>query len=140
MKTNRKNIAGFSLIEVMIVVVIVGILATVAIPGYQRYVIQANRTAATACLTEMAQFMERTYTQNMTYAPVGIGIPAIGCVNELGQRYTFSLANLGRRTYTLSAVPTALQNDADCGTLTLNQAGQKGALGGIDADVVRQCW
>jgi len=140
LKTNRKYTQGFTLTEILVVVAIIAILTAVAIPGYQRYVIQANRTSATACLTEMAQFMERTYTQNMTYAPEGIAVPAIGCVNELAQRYTFSLANLGRRTFTVSATPTATQNDTECGVLTLNQAGQKGALGGVDAATVRMCW
>ncbi len=139
MAVNKKS-AGFSLIEIMIVVVIVGVLASIAIPGYQRYVIQTNRTAATACLTELAQFMERTYTQNMTYAPEGLGVPELACVNDLTARYNFDLANLARRTYTVLAVPTALQNDADCGTLTLNQAGRKGAAGGFDANTVRSCW
>lgn len=140
MNQRKKLVRGFSLIEVMIVVVIVGILVAVAFPGYRDYIIQSNRTSATACLTELAQFMERNYTQNMTYATEDIAIPAIACVNDLSERYSFELGNVNRRTYTLSAQPTSLQNDVDCGTLTLNQAGQKGAGGGFNADTVRNCW
>lgn len=140
MKTSNTKNAGFSLIEVMVVVAIIGVLASIAIPGYQRYVIQTNRTAAAACLTELAQFMERTYTQNMTYAPDDIDVPALGCVNDLDARYGFEFSNLARRTYTVSAVPTGMQNDAACGTLTINQAGQKGAAGSFDNAVVNACW
>ncbi|GAB2906673.1 type IV pilin protein [Rheinheimera gaetbuli] len=132
--------AGFSLIEVMIVVVIVGILASIAVPSYQRYVITSNRTTATACLTELAQFMERTYTQNMRYNPNGFVLPQLQCRTDLAQRYGFALSNHNIRTYTLSAQPTSIQNDTECGTLTLNQAGQKGAAGGFNANTVRNCW
>lgn len=136
--SNRET--GFSLIEVMIVVVIVGVLASIAVPSYQRYVISTNRTSATACLTELAQSMERTYTQNMRYNPQGFVLPQIQCRADLAQRYGFTLGNHNARTYTISAVPTSLQNDTDCGTLTLNQAGQKGAAGGFNIATVRQCW
>lgn len=136
----KKVLTGFTLIEVMITVVIIGILASIAYPSYQNYVIKTNRAAAKACLTELAQFMERSYTQNMAYNPAGFVLPANECRNVLVNRYTFTLTNLNARTFTLSAVPTTIQNDSDCGTLTLNQAGQKGAAGGTDAAVVRQCW
>lgn len=137
--SNRKN--GFTLVELMIAVAIVGILAAIALPSYQAYVIRSNRAAAAACLNEFAQFMERNYTQNMRYNPAGFALPQLQCADQLSARYQFSSidAALGQRTYTLQAVPTTLQQD-DCGTLTLNQAGRKGANGGFDAAVVRQCW
>lgn len=140
MKTNMTTAKGFSLIELMVVVAIVGIMVAIAYPGYQNYIIGANRTSATACLTELAQFMERSYTQNMAYNPVGMVLPQSQCRNDLQARYSFTLNNLTARTYTLSAAPTALQKDTECGTLTLNQAGQRGAAGGTDAAVVRACW
>lgn len=140
MNNNIKNTAGFSLIEVMITVVIVGILLAVAVPGYRDYIISSNRTAATACLTELAQFMERTYTQSMAYNPVGFVFQQSQCRDDLAERYTFTLSNHAARTFTLSAIPTTLQSDAACGTLTLNQAGQRGAAGGVNAATVRQCW
>jgi type IV pilus assembly protein PilE len=140
MNKMTKKVIGFSLIELMVVVAIVGILAAIAYPSYQNYIIRSNRTSATACLTELSQFMERSYTQNMAYNPVGMALPQSQCRNDLQKRYTFSLGSLTARTYTVSAVPTALQSDAQCGTLTLNQAGQKGAAGGTDPAVVRACW
>lgn len=138
---NKKITEGMTLIEIMIVVVIVGILATIAYPSYQNYVIKTNRGAATACLLELSQFMERLYTQNMTYTPVpNVALPTLACTNDLVQRYSFALSNRAARAYTVAATPTSLQNDTDCGTLTLNQAGQKGAAGGFNVATVRQCW
>lgn len=136
----RYNI-GFTLVELMVAVAIVGILASIALPSYQAYVIRTNRAAAVACLTELAQFMERNYTQNMRYDPAGFILPQLQCADQLSARYQFGSvdAALGQRTYTLQAVPTTIQQD-DCGTLTLDQAGRKGANGGFDVELVRQCW
>lgn len=132
---------GFTIIELMIALAIVGILSAIALPAYQDYVIRSNRAAAAACLTEFAQFMERNYTQNMRYDSVGFALPELQCADQLSARYQFSSvgAALAQRAYTLQAVPTTLQQD-DCGTLTLDQAGRKGANGGFDVAVVRKCW
>lgn len=137
-----KLVKGMTLIEVMIVVVIIGILASIAYPSYQRYVITANRGAASACLLELSQFMERLYTQNMTYSPdPAVAMPALACRNDVADRYTFSFSTRTDRTYTLAATPIGSQNDTECGILTLNQTGQKGALNGAASlAVVRQCW
>ncbi|MDP2716340.1 type IV pilin protein [Rheinheimera sp.] len=139
---SKRFIKGMTLIEVMIVVVIVGILASIAYPSYQNYVTRTNRGAASACLLELSQFMERLYTQNMTYIPdPEVLLPALTCRNDLAQRYTFAFTNRAARAYTLAAQPTAIQNDAVCGVLTLDQTGRKGALNGAAGlDVIRQCW
>ncbi|QBL10198.1 type IV pilin protein [Rheinheimera sp. D18] len=136
---NKNKQTGFSLVEVMIVVLIIGILASVAFPSYRDYVLTSNRTAAQACLMELSQVMERSYTQNMRYNPNGFVLPNLQCRNDLAARYTFALAAVAERTYRLSAAPTSIQSDG-CGTLLLTHTGQKGAQGGFTAADVDRCW
>lgn len=134
----KNRYQGFSLIEVMVVVVIIGIISSIAYPSYMSYVLRTNRTAAGACLIEVSQFMERSYTAAFSY--VGVAQPALQCVNDLSQRYAFALTNQTARTYTANATPIGAQVNDDCGVLTLNQAGAKGANGGFNVADVRKCW
>ncbi|MCG5493544.1 type IV pilin protein [Ectothiorhodospira variabilis] len=133
--TRSIQTAGFTLIEVMITVAIIGILAAIAYPSYQHYVTNTNRGAAQACLHEHAQFMERYYTSNMTYEDAA---PNPGCVSNVDNAYTFSVTS-GSSTYTVTATPIGAQaqRDSKCGALTLNQRGERGAAG--DAGV-SGCW
>lgn len=129
---------GFTLIELMITVAIVAILAALAYPSYVSHVQKTRRASATACLTELSQWMERNYTTCLSYALTGAGcgtamttlqLPALACRNDLAGAYVFSLiANPTASAYTLQAVPQGAQaSDVRCGTLTLTQTGAKGA-------------
>jgi type IV pilus assembly protein PilE len=139
MKSSSRN-GGFTLVELMIVVLIVSILAAIAVPSYQRYVMRSFRAAARACMMEYSQQMERFYTTNLTY--VG-GAPALGCSTESGLdvRYTITVpaATLAARAYTITGVPQGVQatQDTQCGTLTLDQAGVRGEGG---TGTVNDCW
>jgi type IV pilus assembly protein PilE len=133
---------GFTLIELMIVVAIVAILAAVALPSYQSYVVRTQRSAATSCLAEMAQFMERVYTTSLRYDQnngAATALPATQCRNDIAARYTVVLAAVDQRTFSVTAVPQGVQAAADtaCATLSIDQTGSKAVSG---TGTVAMCW
>jgi type IV pilus assembly protein PilE len=122
---------GFTLIELMITVAIVGILAAIAYPSYQEYVKKSRRVDAEGVLLGLANAMERRFTETNSY--VGATNPAAGTY------YTVTISASTASSYTLSAAPTGAQSTDKCGTLTLTQTGAKGftAATGITLD---DCW
>ena len=136
-------VRGFTLIELMIVVLVIGILAAIALPSYQRHVTETRRGAAQGCLLELAQFSERFYTTNMTY--VGLALPATQCRTDLAVFYTFSLNGVpDARTYSLQAVTQGGQatRDPNCATLRIDQTGDRTSLNSANAASAANpaCW
>lgn len=139
---NTKLQRGFTLIELMIVIAIVGILTSLAYPSYLNHIIKTKRGNAGGCLMELAQWMERNYTTCLAYDKTGTGcattvdtaaLPSPACTTDLNTSYNFAIAStpaLSAATYQLNATPIAGSSqakDTTCGTLTLNQNGVKGA-------------
>jgi type IV pilus assembly protein PilE len=138
---------GFTLIEVMIVVVIVSILAAIGYPSYLNHVRKSARAEAKVRLMQVAQLEERYFTEKNTYttdiaALLGVtGTVYSNSNNDAGSAYQITIAagtpGIGT-SFTLSAVPQGSQTgDTECGTLQLVHTGKKQITGTGNAT---QCW
>lgn len=114
---------GFTLIEMLIVVAIIGILGTIAYPSYNESALKSRRAEAQADLTELSGFMERFFTENSDYRAAVL--PFLVSPRTGTSYYTLSISSVALSAYTLRAVPVGAQTADSCGTLTLNQTGQQ---------------
>jgi type IV pilus assembly protein PilE len=132
---------GFTLIEVMIVVAIVAIIAAVALPSYQTHVQTTRRGAATGCLLEMAQQMERGYTTSLSYGPTST-LPSVACTSSIAAEYSFEFSGGASQTttYAIQATPIGSQASDPCGTLEIDHKTVKKAAGSQAAADVKRCW
>lgn len=135
---------GFTLIEVMVVVVVIGVLAAIALPSYRSYIERSHRASAKATLLEAAQFMERFRSANFSYASVPSASPPTPPTlptrltvspSDGTPRYTISLETPTASSFLLTATPQGW-TDALCGNLTLDNLGQRGQSLGDAAT----CW
>lgn len=134
MKSLPGKQAGFTLIELMIVVAIIGILALVAYPAYRNYTVKAKRSDGYAALAAAATDQEKFYSKNMYYATSVEALNAISNITSttLGSpEGYYQVTTTGGATYTLTATAQEPQASADasCKNLTLTSAGQKGPSG-----------
>lgn len=138
---------GFTLIELMVTVAIVGILASVAYPNYQDSVMKSRRVDAEGALLGLANAMERRYTETNSYVggagstatPANTGTPRIFTIpSETTQYYNVTITAAAESSYTLRAEPTGAQANDKCGKLTITQTGYKDVADGTATR--SECW
>lgn len=154
--SRRRAAAGFTLIELMIVVAIVAILASIALPSYTSYIARARRADARTQLLQVAQFMQRFYAANDSYLQDRASNAVLGQVPanllhspaDTTALYDLAIpsANLTASAFTLQMVPVSggkMAND-ECGTFTLSSTGQRGVTVGGTAYTTGtlrdKCW
>ncbi len=133
--THRK---GFTLIELMVVVAIVGILAAIAFPAYDEIVRRGKRAEGRDALLEVAAREVRYYSDHNTYGSLtNLGLPDPYTPPD-SQYYnvTVTAGGAGAQTFSLQATPVGF-TDTKCGNLTLTHTGAKGISGTATVD---DCW
>ena len=122
---HARRATGFTLIEVMITVAIVGILATVALPSYSRYVTRAKLPEAFSLLSGMGLSAQRHFQDNRTYAGAG-GVngcpPGVGIANGTSKHFNFACSNVTAATITMTATGTSTDLSGLVFTLDQNNA------------------
>ena len=135
---SRKRAAGFTLIELMIVVAVIAILAAIAYPSYADSVRKGRRGQAKADLLEAAQLAERYRSVNNTYE--GFTPPSAQSPKEGTAHYLIAVANDTATTYDLTATPQGAQlEDTQCLALSIDQAGRK-TISDSASGSAERCW
>jgi len=141
---------GVTLVELMVVVIIISILMSVAVPSYRQYMMRANRAEGQSALLMGAANQERWYLNNNTYAtnaqltpapPAGLGMRAL---TEQGH-YRIQITESDAAGFTIVATAQDGQSaDQDCDTLAINERGTRYAGPGPAFDAgnndLEGCW
>ena len=133
---------GFSMIELMIVIAIVGIIAAVALPAYRESQLRAGRTEGKSTLMEVASMQERFFSANNSYSTNAdpLSTPVVATLFSTNGDYAVTVAACGTGTiancFVATAAPQGEQADDTCGNLTLTNTGVRGAAGGTQDE----CW
>jgi len=158
-----KHNAGFTIIELMIVVALIGIIATIAYPSYQEGIKKSRRADAKGALAGFANAMERRFTVSNNYCDSGgLGGTAVsncgGSMQDTGSPTIYATSSpVDSRTevyyeltindvtvkpagYTLYAKPVNAQATDKCGTLTLTNTGQRDIKDAQSGTTKEECW
>lgn len=152
-----KNIhQGFTLLELMIAVAIVGIIAGIAYPSYQEQVFKSRRADAKGALLGLANALERRFTETNSYCDAGgagganscgdngtndTGSPSIypaqSPVDGVTKYYDLTISAVTDTSFTIQASPSGAQLNDKCGTLSLTHTGVKTVSTGLNVSL---CW
>lgn len=132
-----KRTRGFTLIELMIVLAVLAVIVAIGYPSYQEHVKKSRRAEGMGQLLELADRMERAYSDRGTYPTV---ISEVYVATTDRGFYTLSIVTANNVSFTVSATPTSLgdQNEDKCHTFTLTSLGEKSVSGGSHG--VDKCW
>jgi type IV pilus assembly protein PilE len=145
--TPTHRASGFTLVEMLTTLALLGVLAAVAYPSYAAHLHRAHRADAQAALMDAAFFMQRHYAAHHRYDTGDASAPLVNLPAPLNQsprqgaaHYVIHVTQADAGSYTLSATPTATGPMAHdpCGSLTLNQHHSRGVTGTTVS--VAQCW
>lgn len=129
--------SGFTLVEMLVVVAMVAVLSAVAYPSYLTQVSKGRRADAKQALVELAQKMERFYTERGTYAGATLGSTGVYASTSPGGYYSLTITSQTADGFTITAAPKGSQASDSCGTLGYNQIGDRSVGSGA---TVAQCW
>lgn len=140
---------GFTLIELIVAVAIVGVLASIAYPSYTAMVRKSNRTDATSELNNIAIRLQRCYTSYSTFNPdegkcdVIDQLKLSTGIKTQGGFYVIKGSDFDKISYTLTATPlagTVQALDTDCSSFSLKHTGERVAVNGATVDTTESCW
>lgn len=142
MNNFSRGARGFTLIEILMALAIVGLIAAIALPSYRDSTLRAGRADGKAALMQVASDQERFYSNNFSYSTNAVplaAVPAASLTSRDGN-YVVTVAACGGGTiatcFVATATPQGGQTADACGNLTINQLGVRAAAGGT----VEDCW
>jgi type IV pilus assembly protein PilE len=139
MTMNRSRSRGFTLVELMIALAVVGLLSAIAYPSYQQQVAKGRRTDAKQSLLELAQRMERFYTERGTYAGATLGSTGLYPNVSSGGYYSLTIVSQTADGFSVRATPRGAQVGDACASFLYNQLGEQTVSSDASLSAVK-CW
>lgn len=128
----KHKASGFSLVELLITLAVLGLLVAIAVPNYRAQVIRSARTEAIDEILRVSQFQQQNFTRNNMFVA-----PMVNPYTTQNGRYQINtVIQAAGQAYVITAAPQGGQANDMCGTLGIDNVGRKTSTGGNAAD----CW